>query len=121
MLRTIDAIRQRFTLLTDFRLRGQAYFADEFEIEPKALENLDKDNCRELLRGLAERLDALDDFSEESVEQSLRAFSEENGVKPGLLINGSRAALSGQAVGPSAFAVFELLGKDRVVRRLRAC
>ncbi len=48
----------------------------------------------------------------------LRAFAEENGIKAGQLINGSRAVLTGQAVAPSLFAVMAYLGKDRVVRRL---
>lgn len=121
LLKTVDAVRARFTLLGDFRTRAQAYFSDEFEIEPKALANLDKDSARELLHDFAERIDALEEFNEETCEAALRAFAEEKGAKPGLLINASRAALSGQAVGPSAFAVFELLGKDRVVDRLRRC
>jgi len=53
------------------------------------------------------------------VEAELRKLSEEKGVKAGLLINASRAALTGQSVGPSAFAVFECLGRDRVIARLR--
>jgi len=117
----VDAIRSRFTMLGDFRQRGRAYFEDEFEIEPKAQKNLDKPQVRELLHELADRLEALEEFNESTVEEAVRAFAEEKDVKPGLLINGSRAALSGQSVGPSAFLVFELLGKDRVVRRLRAC
>jgi glutamyl/glutaminyl-tRNA synthetase len=37
-----------------------------------------------------------------------------------MLINGSRVALTGQAVAPSLFAVMVALGKDRVVERLAA-
>jgi glutamyl-tRNA synthetase len=121
LLRCIDAIRSRFTMLGDFRRRGQAYFSDDFETEQKAVENLDKDNARELLHELGDRVAALDVFNEETAEAALRALADEKGVKAGLLINGSRAALSGQSVGPSAFAVFDILGKDRVVKRLRNC
>ena len=121
LLRCIDAIRSRFTMLGDFRRRGQAYFSDDFETEQKAVENLDKDNARELLHELGDRIAALDVFNEETAEAALRALADEKGVKAGLLINGSRAALSGQSVGPSAFAVFDILGKDRVVKRLRNC
>ena len=56
----------------------------------------------------------------QTVEEALRAFAEEQGVKAGLLINGSRAALTGQSVGPSAFEVFELIGQEKTVQRLRA-
>jgi glutamyl-tRNA synthetase len=48
----------------------------------------------------------------------LRAFAEEKRVKAGALINGSRVALTGQAVAPSLFAVMAALGKERVVKRL---
>ena len=38
----------------------------------------------------------------------------------GLLINGSRTMLTGQAVGPSMFEVFDILGQKRSVERLRS-
>ena len=43
-----------------------------------------------------------------------RQLAEERGVKAGVLINASRAALTGQPVGPSAFAVFTCIGRGRV-------
>jgi hypothetical protein len=45
--------------------------------------------------------------------------AEERGVKAGLIINAAHAALSGQSVGPGAFAIFAILGPDRAVQRLR--
>jgi glutamyl-tRNA synthetase len=41
-------------------------------------------------------------------------------VKAGLLINASRTMLTGQGVGPSMFEVFEIIGQDRSVERLRS-
>ena len=116
---TVDLLRSRFTTLKDFTLRGAAYFSDSFPIEPKALKNMDKAGARELLRALGDRLDRLADFSPENVEAELRSLAEEREVKAGLIINASRAALSGQPVGPSAFAIFGTLGRQRVVERLR--
>ncbi len=120
ILRTIDSIRSRYTMLGDFQLRAAAFFNDDFPTEEKAVANLDKDNARELLRGLADPIEALTEFTHETIEAALRGYAEENGVKAGLLINGSRAALTGQSVGPSAFEVFELIGQQKTVRRLRA-
>ena len=90
-------------------------------MDPKAQENLDKDGARGLMHELADRMEALDELTEETAEQALRSLAEERDAKAGLLINASRAALSGQSVGPSAFTVFRLVGKERVVQRLRAC
>jgi glutamyl-tRNA synthetase len=117
---TVDLLRARFGTLRDFQTRAVAYFGDRFDIEPQALKNLDKPEARELLRKLADRLEALPELSEENVEQQVRDFSAENNVKPGLIINASRAALTGQPVGPSAFAIFAVLGRERVLERLRS-
>ena len=77
-------------------------------------------STRDLLVELGGRYSAAPDFTEASTEQLLRAFAEEKGVKPGVLINGARVALTGQGVAPSLFAVMVALGHDRVVRRLQA-
>ena len=116
---TVDVIRSRFSTLLDFATRGRAYFADDFEIEPKAQEKLDAPGARELVHALAERIAANPQFTEASVEADLRKLCEERGVKAGVLINASRAALTGQSVGPSAFAVFACVGRERVIDRLR--
>jgi glutamyl-tRNA synthetase len=116
---TIDLLRARFFILHDFAARGRAYFADDFPIEPDAMKNLEKPDAREGLRKLAERLAADSEFTEASVERDLRALAEELGLKAGILINGARAALTGQPVGPSAFHVFTAIGRDRAIARLR--
>jgi glutamyl-tRNA synthetase len=116
---TVDALRTRYGTLKDFAARGRAYFADDFEMDPTAAERLNAPGVRELLRELAARLEASPEFTEASVEAELRKLADERGVKAGLLINGSRAALSGQPVGPSVFLVFLCVGRDRTIDRLK--
>ncbi len=117
--RTIDLIRSRFGTLRDFSRRGAAYFSDEFPTETAAKEKLDHPGARELLRELADRLERATEFTEQSVEREVRALAAERGVKAGVIINAARAALSGQSVGPSAFAIFIAVGRDRALKRLR--
>ena len=114
----IDTIRARFTTLLDFATKGRAYFSDNFEMEPGALEKLNAPGARELLHELGPRIAAKQEFTEASVEADLRKLAEERGVKAGLIINASRAALTGQPVGPSVFHVFTSIGRDRVITRL---
>jgi len=47
-----------------------------------------------LLDTLAERLAAIDPFDLAGTEAALRSLAEEKGVKAGLLINGTRLALT---------------------------
>jgi glutamyl-tRNA synthetase len=115
----VETIRARFATLLDFASKGRAYFSDDFEIEPGALEKLNVPGARQLLHELAKRLEANSEFNEASVEAELRKLAAERGVKAGVLINASRAALTGQPVGPSAFAVFACIGRERAIARLR--
>ena len=69
---------------------------------------------------LGARYQSLNEFNESAAEQLLRAFAEEREVKAGTLNNGSRVALTGQGVAPSLFAVMAALGRERVVKRLKA-
>jgi Glutamyl- and glutaminyl-tRNA synthetases len=117
--RTIDIIRSRFSTLLDFVTRGRAYFSDQFDIAPESLEKLNQPGARELLRELGVRLEALEEFNEQTIEAELRKLAIERTVKAGLIINASRAALTGQPVGPSAFAVFIAVGRERALQRLR--
>jgi glutamyl-tRNA synthetase len=116
---TTDLLRARCFTLKDFVKRGRAYFSDDFSIDPDALVKLDAPGAREALRKLAEKLAAHPEFTEASVEADVRALAAELGVKAGLLINGARAALTGQTVGPSAFHLFVAIGRERAIARLR--
>lgn len=120
--KTVDLIRQRYFTLKDFSGQGRAYFSDDFDFDEAAVnKNLRKEpRLRELLNGLADKLDAVEPFNIETSEAALRAFADENNVKAGLLINGARTMLTGQAVGPSMFEIFDVLGREASVQRLKS-
>ena len=120
--KTVDLIRQRYFTLKDFSGQGRAYFSDDFDFDETAInKNLRKEpRMRELLNGLADKLENVEPFNAETAEAALRAYSEEAGVKAGLLINGARTMLTGQAVGPSMFEIFDVLGREASVERLRS-
>jgi glutamyl-tRNA synthetase len=121
ILAAITLLQGRARSLKDFSGSFRAYFSDTFEYDPAAVTKfLADERTRELLMELGERYEPLSEFTEAATEALLRAFAEEKGVKAGALINGSRVALTGQAVAPSLFAVMLALGKDRVVQRLKA-
>ncbi len=48
----------------------------------------------------------------------IRDMAEELEIKAGVLINGMRAAVTGQAVGPGLFDILIAIGQKRVVERL---
>jgi glutamyl-tRNA synthetase len=121
LLSTIDLLKPRARSLKDFAGSFRAFFSDEFEPDPAAVEKFLKDaGVRKLLIELSARYAALPEFTEQETERVLRDFAAEKGVKAGALINGARVALTGQGVAPSLFAVMQTLGKARTAARLAA-
>jgi glutamyl-tRNA synthetase len=121
LLSTIDLLKPRSRSLKDFAGSFRAFFTNEFDPDPAAVEKFLKDeNVRRLLIELAGRYAASENFSEPEAEKILRDFASEKAVKAGVLINGARVALTGQGVAPSLFAVMSNLGKEAVVIRLKS-
>ena len=120
--KVVDLIRQRFFTLKDFSSQGRAYFSEDFDLDEAAVRKniLKEPRLKELLPQLADKIEAVADFTAASAEAALRAFAEESAVKAGLFINASRTMLTGQAVGPSMFDVFEIMGRERSAMRLRS-
>jgi glutamyl-tRNA synthetase len=58
-------------------------------------------------------------FDPASIESALRAVADERGIKAGVLIHATRVAVTGQAVSPGLFEVLALVGRDRVLKRLK--
>ena len=120
LLSTIHLLKPRARSLRDFAGSFRAFFTDDFQADPAAVEKFLKDSeVRRLLVELAERYANLPEATEQEAERVLREFAVEKNVKAGGLINGARVALTGQGVAPSLFAVMCSLGKDRMVARLR--
>lgn len=143
-LYTVDLIRQRFFTLKDFSSQGRAYFSEDFDFDPAAIaKNLTKfPDLKEWMPELADRFEAefaassppyeggVDaalggrggslPFSEPNIETVVKAFTEEKGTKLGVIMNGARTLLTGVAVGPSMLSVFEVIGLERTLMRLRS-
>lgn len=119
---TVNLIRQRFFTLKDFSAQGRAYFSEDFDFDPAAIaKNLTKfPELKEWLPELAERFESMEFFFEDIIEEVVKAFAEEKGTKLGVIMNGARTLLTGVAVGPSMLAVFEVIGKERSIMRLKS-
>jgi glutamyl-tRNA synthetase len=124
--RTVDLIRQRFFTLKDFVNQGRAYFSEDYDLDPAAIEkNIAKfPDLKTWLPELADRFETeFDDpsnFTEENIERVVKDFTEQKGTKLGVIMNGARTLLTGVAVGPSMLSVFETLGREKCIMRLRS-
>ncbi len=116
----VDLIRPRTRLLSDFRGWARGFFSDEFEYEPEACAKFWKDErLASMLAKLADALDALPEWNHDACDAAVRGLAATEGVKAGLLINATRVCILGRAVAPPLFESMVVLGKQRVVERIR--
>jgi glutamyl-tRNA synthetase len=116
----VDVYRPRAKVLQDFPKLSRMFLIDHVEYDQAAVQKFLRDETvRGYLKTLSDRLAALREFTHESLEAAVRTLAEELGIKPAILMNASRVALTGQAVAPGLFDVMMLLGREKTVTRLR--
>lgn len=115
----VDLYRPRAKVLQDFPRQSRMFLVEDVEYDPAAVEKFLKDEkVRGYLHTLAERLEALHEFTHQSTEAAVRGLAGELGIKAGVLMNASRVALTGQSAAPGLFDVMTLLGRGKTVQRL---
>ncbi len=121
-LKAIDLIRERFFTLKDFSAQGRAFFSEDFDFDAQAIEkNLKKfPDLQTWLPELANRFETVEDFTHDNLEAIIKEFVESKGTKFGVIMNGARTLLTGQSVGASMLSIFETLGKEKSVMRLKS-
>lgn len=118
--RAVDLIRPRTRLLGDFSGWARGFFTDDFEYEAEACAKFWKDErLPSMLAKLADALDALPEWNHDACDSTSRNVAAAEGVKAGLLINATRVCILGRAVAPPLFESMVIIGKERVVGRIR--
>ena len=119
---TINLIRERFYILKDFSEQGRAFFSEDFDFDEKAInKNLKKHpDLEKWLPELAEKFEGIEDFSHDNIFVAVKDFCKEKETKVGVILNGARVLITGQAVGPSMVSAMEQLGKEKTVLRLKS-
>ena len=95
------------------------FFREDFAVEEEGKKHLEKPESREYLALLADRLAGITDFSHPTIEAVFREFAEERGIKIGPIVHPARMAVSGKTKGAGLFEMMEVLGRERVVARMR--
>lgn len=115
----VSAYKERTRTLEDFVGVYKIFFGDELEYDEKAVEkHLKKANSKDIMLKCANTLKKLQKFDKISIEDAYRKLAGELKVKAAELIHPTRVAISGKTVGAGLFDMMEILGKDKVLRRM---
>ncbi len=120
LVRVVDLMKERTPLLTTFVTWGRYFFTADYEYEDRARKEwLNQADTPEKLETLAQRLQLLQAWDYQSIEEVIRGLAEKLGLSAAKVIHPCRAAVTGTTIGPSLFHLMELLDQDDVVRRLQ--
>jgi glutamyl-tRNA synthetase len=116
----IPTLQPRSKTLADMSAQARFYFTEPVVLDEGAAKKFLKGNVLEPLRELVEKLAELGDFSEKDLESVFVALMEAHQIKLGKIAQPVRVALTGTSVSPGIFEIITVLGKQRVLSRLRA-
>jgi nondiscriminating glutamyl-tRNA synthetase len=91
---------------------------DQLRMDPEARAKALTASSGPFLKALRDRFSAVAEFAAPALESALKEVAATLGVKAGPLVHPCRVACTGRSVGPSLYHLMEVLGRERVLRRL---
>ena len=119
----LASIKEKIKLLRDVPVWTAYFFRDDFPFDEDAVnKTLLAPGAGGRLEQLAARLESLppEKWEAATLEGAFKELAAEHGVKTAAFVHPARVAASGRAVGPSLYHMLAILGRDKVVARLRA-
>lgn len=115
----VGLMKERAAVLSDFWENGSYFFEDVKEYDQKNIRKRWKVENSEKMHSLPNQLNDLENFDADSIEKLVHNFMETNELGMGVVMPAFRLALSGSMKGPSVFDMMALMGKEKVVDRLK--
>jgi glutamyl-tRNA synthetase len=121
LLKVATLLQERTATLDEAPEKGSFFFRDEITPKPEELvgDKMTPALSAEAARRVYQILKDLPAIHQENTEIPLRDLAEELGVKAGQLFGILRVAITGQMVSPPLFQSMEVVGKEKVLERLR--
>ena len=117
--RALRGLKERAKTLVEILDSAEYLFATRpLALDAQAEKLLDAD-ARKVLAGLLPHLEAVEPWTQETLEAAVRNFTNEAGLKLGKVAQPLRAALTGRVTSPGIFDVLDVLGREESLARLR--
>ncbi|MCD8794896.1 glutamate--tRNA ligase [Mammaliicoccus sciuri] len=98
---------------------SELFFREHLDFSDEAQEVLDGEQVPTVMAELVKQLETLEPFEPAEIKKSIKAVQKETGIKGKQLFMPIRVAVSGQTHGPELPNTIALLGRDKVLNRLK--
>jgi glutamyl-tRNA synthetase len=117
--RVVEIVRTRVKTLVEVADASDYFFSDDFTYEEKGLrKHFAKAGVDKLLEAAGRRIESVEPYEPQTLEDAYRGLGAELGVSAGEIIHPTRLALSGRTMGPGLFEMMAVLGKRKTLQRL---
>jgi len=116
--KAVNTLKERSRTLVELVSSLKYYILEYVEIDPKAKDKFLKPENLKYLSELNVILSGLSDFTAAELEKVFHAFADEREIKLGAIAQPVRVAVTGGTASPGLFEVLEIVGKDKVIKRL---
>ncbi len=120
LAKVIDAMKDRLSSFDDFHSFALYFFRDPENYDETARRKNWGPESGKQVGILLSRLETVPEFSEQSLEGTVKELAAELGISPGRIIHAVRLAVSGISIGPGLYELMTVLGRETVLRRLRS-
>ena len=120
MQKLVKILTERSHTLLEMKTSSLPFIQDEILMEEKAKAKHLTSDVAPLLTELVAALKTLEPFVHDAIEKAFNDLVTTKGVKLGKLAQPVRVALTGGTVSPGIYDVIEVMGKEKVLRRIAA-
>ena len=114
-----ELMKERATFAQDILSEGSFFFAAPDAYDAGTVAKKWQDETPARMEALIDLLDGSDTWEAEALETRFKAWMEAEELGFGAVGPNFRVLVTGRGMGPSLFAVLELLGKEETLRRMR--
>jgi len=114
----IKGLQERSSTLAQMAEGAAFYYADQPEFDEKTTAKFLLEENRALFVELKTTLEECSRYDQQTLEPALNSAIERLGLKFGKVAQPLRAALTGGAPSPGIYELLEVLGRDRVIKRI---
>jgi glutamyl-tRNA synthetase len=116
----IGLVRDRVKTLKEIADASGYFFEDDFQYDEKGVKkHFRKEGVGKVLSEVSRALQKVEPFEAEKIRDELHDLGQKLDVSLSRINLPTRLALTGRTMGPELFDIISLLGKDRVINRLK--
>ena len=119
ILRIIELVKERQKTILEVMENLKVFLADQISYDMTAVQEQLNAQTTLIIQDLIPPLEAISPWDTPTIEQEVRKFIELKGITAKDLIHPLRVAVTGKSASPGIFETLELIGRERVLERLK--